>query len=134
MLIKHNIKRDWKTLKWYILDTLFAEGEKRGDWNCHYTKDAKFFICSIWNPQISKGKLFVFWRDKTKDNQEVSYTYPTEEEAQRVLDYINEFTVQEVVEKPSKDWDNGVTVSYKVEWWKVTITDIKEERKEIIFY
>ncbi len=103
MKIKHNIKRYWKVLEWKILDTIFEEGEERGDIKYHYSKDGEFYICSNGSPELSRWVgmyvLYVFWESKYLDHKGVSYTYSTEEEAQKILDYINEFTVPTVEEE-----------------------------------
>ncbi len=134
MKIKHNIIRDWKTLRGRILDTIFEEGEKRGDGKIHYSKDKKFYICSFGTPELTtygkKDVLYVFWVSKTSDNQEVSYTYETEEEAQRVLDYINEFTIKDQ-NKKEKFWYVFIPWEWQPTFKHKTISQAKHEAKRL---
>ena len=116
MKIRHSIIRDWTVLRGYIEETIFEKGESRGDEKQYYSKDGEFYIMSCWGPQLCRNRLYVFWRIQEYDNKEIDYIYFTEQEAQRVLDYINEFTVQEEVEP-------------KKEERKIVITDITEDNK-----
>ena len=93
MRIRHNIKREGCTLSGQILETIFEEGEERGDIVNQFTKDKQFYIVSTNFPQLSRNCLYVHWTLSVRDNNKLSYAYPYEQEAQEVLDYINEFSV-----------------------------------------
>jgi len=95
MKIRHNIQRYWRKLEWYILETLFEEGERKGDEKPHYTSDWIFRILSDALPELCREKLYVHWRNKERDNRKVSHVYESEENAKRVLAQINEFTIKE---------------------------------------
>lgn len=99
MKIEHNITRNGCTLSGYITNTIFEEGEKRGDNIKLYTSDWNFNIKSSAVPEL-EYELFVWWTSEDDDNKLVSATYGTEELAQRILDYINKFTIQP---EPKKD-------------------------------
>ncbi len=97
MKIKHNITRKGCTLSGHILETIFEEGEKPGDFKEHRTKDKRFYICSAGNPFVSDYALYVHWLSSEIKN-EVSFTYLSEQEAQQALDYINEFSMEPKIE------------------------------------
>lgn len=101
MKIKHSITREGCKLSGHILETIFEEGEKRGDWNIHYTKDREYSLRSSTYPELNCDRLFVHWGSESGDNKEVSYTYKSEKEAQQALDYINEFNVEST---PKIEW------------------------------
>lgn len=94
MKIEHNITRDGRTLSGYITNTIFEEGEKRGDKKCNYSLDRKYVLESAWSPFIGTQRLFVWWNYMNDDSNFVSREFELEQEAQEVLDYINEFTIQ----------------------------------------
>ena len=96
MKIKHNIKKNWRTLSGRILETIFEEWEYRWDIEEHYIKDNRLLVCSGKFPLLNNYCLSVFWSDENKDNYLLEYEYNTEERAQQVLDYINEFTINEI--------------------------------------
>ena len=100
MKIRHNIKRNWKILSGRILETIFEEWEYRWDREEHFDIEWKFFISSANFPSLECRNLYVFWKVKNRDNICLEYKYNTEERAQQVLDYINEFTIKEI-----KNWD-----------------------------
>ena len=52
MKIKHNITRQGSILSGRILETIFEEGENRGETRVHYTKDRKFSMFSSIYPYI----------------------------------------------------------------------------------
>lgn len=95
MKIKHNITRTGRTLSGQILDTIFEEGEERGDCKAHYNKDKTFFIVSMDSPELTHNSICLHWENHNMDLNIVSFTYSSEKQAQKALDYINEFTVQE---------------------------------------
>lgn len=92
MKIKHNFKREWRKISWQILDTIFEYVWHRNDCDDKYSKDWEFILCSCWWPELENRTLYVFWYHHL-DNRIVSYTYKTEEEAKKVLERINEFTI-----------------------------------------
>ena len=98
--IKHNITlgEDERTLSGRILEVQFLDGAKRGNYKEYYSRDSKFCISSCSNPELYSGYLYVWWIMSKFDNQEVSYTYSSKEEALKVLDYINEFSIEEVTD------------------------------------
>ncbi len=121
--IKHNIKREGCTLSGQILDCQFLDGAKRGDGVRYFNKNNKLFLSSVFNSEIDGNKFFVWGSDNRYDLDVISYTYPTEQAAQDMLDFINTFvekdeTVQEepkekrykIVESP-----DGKTLSEMVE-------------------
>ena len=112
MKIKHNIKRNWNILSGRILETIFEGWEERQDRIEHYTKDWEFYICSLNVPTLDSSSLYVFWKDKDIDDNYLEYEYDTEDEAQQVLDYINEFTIED------KEIKN---------WYSVWVSDISQE-------
>ena len=93
MRIKHNIKRYWTKLEGYILDTIFEDWEQRCHPKRYYSEDGNFCLWSVNFPELRYDELLVFWHQEDKDYELVSYTYDTEDEAQKMLDYINEFTI-----------------------------------------
>lgn len=93
MKIRHNITRTGWTLSGQILETIFAEGEDRLYCNDQYTKNKAFYIWSSFTPKLYKNHLCVHWSCSDNDNNKVSHTYHSEQEAQQALDYINEFRV-----------------------------------------
>ena len=99
--IKHNIslQEDERTLSGRILEVQFLDGAERGEWESYDTKDEKFFVSSNQEPELIGKRLFVWWALQDLDNQKVSYTYSSKEEALKVLDYINEFSIKEVTDE-----------------------------------
>lgn len=60
--------------------------------------------------------MYVWWYDRDRDDITVSYTYSSTEEAQKVLDYINEFTVKD--EEPTFTFGEEVLVrDYDEDIW-----------------
>ena len=97
MKIKHNlaIQPDGVTIKGQILETIFEEWEETGDRKSHYSKDWNFYIHSCGYPQLYESCLFVHGTNTSLDENIVSNTYDSPQEAQKIMNYINEFTVQE---------------------------------------
>ena len=113
MKIRHNIKRNWKILSGRILETIFGEWEKRWDIKRYCTKDWFFCIRSVNIPDLNNYHLYVFWKNKNKDNNYLEYEYDTERKAQQFLDYINEFTIEDN-EIKNKDlvWVSNIKQKY----------------------
>lgn len=132
MKIKHNFKilEDWVTIEGQILETIFEEWEERGEFNRTYSKDKKFYISSAGCPELYDDVLCVWGNGKEYDNQTISCTYETPEEAQKVLSYINEFTQMK---------KETITVD-GVEYRYVYVSDVSEEHalkgkdKRILLY
>lgn len=110
--IRHNIslEEDERTLSGRILDVQFLDGAERWEWKYYYSKDWRFCISSVFCPELYWRALYVWWKEKENDNKEVSYTYKSKEEALRVLDYINEFSIDEKIDAfPNELEKNGIT-------------------------
>lgn len=103
MKIKHSIERKSNVLEWQIIETIFEDGEERGDNKKHYTQDWKFYIESVDIPDISIDWLAVWGRCDNCDNDIVYERFNRKQEAQQVLDYINEFTVDNKMTKRELD-------------------------------
>ena len=114
MKIKHNIKRNGRKLEGYILETYFEDWEKRWDRKDFHSSDWNFSLKSADFPELYFLTLFVFWKEEEKDNELVSYTYDTEQEAQRILDYINEFSID--VESDLYVNDNKMQIYITENW------------------
>ena len=99
MRIKHSISRQGCTLSGQILETIFEEGEERGYWKIYCTKDKEFYFMSYILPILYSDGLCVHWDRASQDNNYIKQYYPSEQEAQQVLDYINEFSVEEAPTK-----------------------------------
>jgi len=131
MRIKHNIRRDGKKLEWYILETSFEAGECRWDEGKYYTSDwdVMFMLKSDVHPELRGYTLYVFWRNKGADGEKVSYVYESEEEAQKVLDSINEFSLENEEEAEKDIW-----VNYKkiVEEMEKRVNEMEEAGQNLI--
>jgi len=134
MKIKHNLKilEDWVTIQGQILETIFESGEKRGDWKDCLSEDEKYRLSSRIFPQLKGHFLCVYWADKNTDNEIISYKYDTPEEAQKVLDYINEFTIQEevfeewervLVSLDWEDWEDDIFLMKNKSWYIICMGD-----------
>lgn len=89
------IQKDGRTIKGQITETIYEDGEKRGDCKNHYSKDGVFRIRSSLFPSLVLDYLAVWGFDEAiSDDIVISYTYKTKEQAQKVMSYINEFTVE----------------------------------------
>lgn len=60
MRIKHSIVRNGCTLSGQILETVFEEGEKRGDSKSRYSKDENFQVISYEIPELYRSTLYVW--------------------------------------------------------------------------
>lgn len=90
--IKHNIKRDGCTLSGQILYCQFLVGE-RG--NFPTVNIGKFYLGSLFKPELSLKDFFVWGHVKANDLQKICYNYPSEKDAQDMLDFINTFVEKE---------------------------------------
>jgi len=98
--IKHNIslQEDERTLSGHILETIFLDGAERGECIEYYSNDWEFYIGSSAYPYLNGLEyLTVWWELEEYDNQKVSRTYDSKEEALKILAYINEFSIEEEV-------------------------------------
>ena len=94
--IKHNIKREGCTLSGQILDCQFLDGAERDDRVYYYDKNEKRHLISCgYSPELWGNTLFVWAKGKDRDLNMLSYTYPTEQAAQDMLDFINTFVEKE---------------------------------------
>ena len=90
--IKHNIKREGCILSGQILDCQFLDGAERDDRVYYYDKNEKRHLISCgYSPELWGNTLFVWAKGKERDLNMLSYTYPTEQAAQDMLDFINTF-------------------------------------------
>lgn len=89
--IKHNIKREGCTLSGQILDCKFSGGAERGDNVRYYSKDKELLLQSSNKPELCRYMFFVWGSCMGTDLNTISYTYPTEQEAQDMLDFLNTF-------------------------------------------
>lgn len=98
MKIKHTLKiqEDGVTISGKITDVIW-EDNARGDYKWNYSKDNGFKIRSSNTPALYFNELHVFGEDTDEDSNLISNHYSCEEEAQKIMDYINEFTVPEKV-------------------------------------
>ena len=102
--IKHNIKRDGCTLSGQILDCQFLDGAKRGDGVRYFNKDKKLFLVSIGKPELWISIIFIWGSHTKQDLNILFYTYPTEQAAQDMLDFINTFVEKdEAVKEETKE-------------------------------
>ena len=94
--IKHtlSIQEDGVTISGRITDCIFSEGSERGDCKEIKSKDWEFHIFSAYGSQLQKKAIFVWGNENKKDNDIISYTYSSPEEAQKIMSYINEFTIK----------------------------------------
>lgn len=102
MQIKHNIKREWNKLSWKILECIFDEREEK--WNCYLMKEWRI-ICSYNWPSLWDTVLYICWEDyddEDRNDKIVEYEYPTEEEAIKMLNFINSITIQDEEEIEAK--------------------------------
>lgn len=97
MKIRHNlaVQDDGVTIKGQILETIFEEREKRWDSKFHYSKDWNFSIYSCSYPKLYENDLYVHGDNTPLDDNIISKTYSSPEKAQKIMNYINEFTVKE---------------------------------------
>lgn len=97
MKIRHNlaVQDDGVTIKGQILETIFEEWEERGDSKRHYSKDWNFYIFSCGYPNLYENDLYVHGTNTSLDDNIVSNTYSSPEKTQKIMNYINEFTVKE---------------------------------------
>lgn len=97
MKIEHNFKREWRTISGQITNVVFDEENERGRIN-------KGFILSSSVPEIGGYYLYIWGDNKDSDNRTVSYTFPSEMDAQRWLDRLNSHKwVNNTQEEPIKE-------------------------------
>lgn len=87
--IKHNIKREGCTLSGQILDCNFISGF-RG--NIKTIIINGFYLKSFIYPELRLKDFYIWGYKDEHDMQMISYTYPSEKDAQDMLDFINRFT------------------------------------------
>ncbi len=132
MKIKHNITRNWKILSGYITDVQWWEHKR---WDCVeiYTSDWKFRISSCVGPRLYLNEMCIWWGDEYKDTDRVEYEYLSEEDAQKVLDYINEFSINDAgtfeefelveVSDTHDDWIKKVYLFTRKDWKHFTTSE-----------
>lgn len=95
IIIKHNIKREGCTLSGQILDCQFLDGAERGDGVDYYDDKINLLLTSCGEPELWRDIFFVWGRLTERDLSPISYTYPTGQAAQDMLDFINTFVGKE---------------------------------------
>lgn len=94
MKIRHNIKRVGTKLVGQVLETIFEDGEEI--WKCiHSSMDGKFTLRSFGCPELTYNSLYVYGIHNNKNKVIIKFDYESMEMAEKVMRYINEFTLPE---------------------------------------
>jgi hypothetical protein len=125
MKIKHDFKiqEDGRTIKGQILETIFEKEERRGAGESYYSQDGGFYLESYEFPYLFSDSLYVWGREKHLDNNIIEKTYRSKEEAQKIMNYINEFTAKEDIEMNR--------LSFRLDLYPITRKEVEEK---IIIY
>lgn len=93
--LKHTLKLEWKTISGKITDVIWNDN-KRGDGITIYNKDRTLRIVSLVLPELFESVFYVWGNNYGdsgyNDDGIVIYTYDTEEQAQKMYDFIMEHT------------------------------------------
>ncbi|MHA1972983.1 MAG: hypothetical protein ACTSW1_08320 [Candidatus Hodarchaeales archaeon] len=117
MKIKHNIVRDGCNLSGQILDVDFEDIVRGAHHMSSCEAEGVFCLRSNKQPQLGDSGLFVWGSNAARDYDVVSCSYDSPEQAQQVLDYINEFNmpykpkrgdIVEVSDSPENGWKKRI--------------------------
>ena len=98
--LKHTLKLEWRTISGKITDVIWNDNE-RGCFNSILNDKGNLFICSANYPNLMANRIFIWGSEYDMDNDDIEYTYKTEEQAQNMYNFIMEHTEEE--EKKEKE-------------------------------